>query len=108
MICQASPSRPVPNRPPELNQLCCHEIANGPLRAVALDKPYAILVLCGYCNMHEVVDKGRWPQSRQLATLFANSPEDYDLAAFNRLVNPNAPNRITKDEVMEWYKRDYR
>ena len=78
-----------------------HEIANGPDRQKALDKPYATLVLCWRCNCEEVEDKQRWPQARQLSRLRARRPLDYDLAAFNRLVNPNAPRRITEEEVAD-------
>lgn len=101
MICGARPG--VRNgRIPQLNQLCCHEIANGPDRQKALDKPYAILVLCWHCNGSEVEDKSKWPQDRQLAVLKACSPEDFDLVAFNLLVNPRAPLRITHEEIDRW------
>jgi len=80
-----------------------HEVANGPNREKALDKPYAILVLCTNCNHQEVEDKRKWPQARQLAVLLRSRPNDYDLVAFNRLVNPNAPNRITPDEVAAYF-----
>ena len=82
-----------------MSALCCHEIANGPDRQKALDQPYAILVLCGWCNLVEVEDKAKWPQARQLAALRRRRPADYDLPAFNHLVNPRAPNRITEEEV---------
>ena len=101
MICGASPKRPK-HHLTELNQLVCHEISNGPLRQKSLDKPYCILVLCVFCNQYEVEDKGKWPQSRQLAVLLAKSPENYDLQAFNFLVNPNAPRRIEQHEVDYW------
>jgi len=100
-ICGASPSRPRRGVPGELSQLCCHEIANGPLREKALDKPYALLVLCWYCNGHEVVDKSEWPESRQLAVLAESRPEDFDLESFCYLINPRAPDRVTLDEVIE-------
>jgi hypothetical protein len=48
-----------------------------------------------------VMNKKDWPQSRQLAILLKSRPNDFDLTAFNNLVNPNAPNRITIDEVKE-------
>lgn len=79
-------------------RLCVHEIANGPLRQKALDKPYAVLVLCWHCN-GLATDKGSWPEAAQLACLMENRPEDFDLVAYNRLVNERAPNRITQDEV---------
>lgn len=100
-ICGASPSRPRRGVPLDLSQLCCHEIANGPLREKALDQPYALLVLCWYCNGHEVVDKSEWPEARQLAVLAESRPEDFDLEAFCYLMNPRAPNRVTLDEVIE-------
>ena len=99
MICRSSPRRPDRRRPKECSALVCHEIAGGPLREKSLDKPFAILVLCAYCNQYEVEDKAKWPQARQLALLMDKAPSHYNLAAFNRLVNPNAPNRITQEEV---------
>lgn len=102
MICGHSPQRPWRNKPRELSRLCCHEIANGPNRPKALDKPFAILVLCWWCNAHVVEDKGVWPEARQLALLKRTAPEDYDLAAYNALVNPRAPLRITPNEVERW------
>lgn len=89
------------SREPEM--LCCHEIARGGLRRKALMAPYAILVLCREPNWrtgedcHKIV--GEWPQARQLALLYLTRSGDYSLAAFNELVNPNAPLRITQDEV---------
>lgn len=100
MICGCSPERPKRSR--ELSQLCCHEIANGPLRRLAYDKPYCILVLCWYCNGHEVEDKSEWPRARQLALLMTKSPQHYDLVAFNYLVNPRAPRAIEQFEVDEF------
>lgn len=108
-ICGASPDRPHRGLPKEFSALACHEIACGKHRLKALDKPYAILVLCWKCNSLEVTSKGRWPEARQLAVLKANRPADYDLEAYNFLVNPRAPNRITHQEVyahMETYRED--
>lgn len=102
MICCHSPGRPWRNKPRELSQLCCHEIACGRNRQKALDQPYALLVLCWYCNGYVVTDKRTWPEVRQLAALKARSPKDYDLERYNRLVNPNAPNRITPEEVASY------
>lgn len=100
-LCGASPTRPK-HAIHSMNDLCVHEIANGPDREKALDKPYAILVLCWKCNSYEVVDKGVWPQARQLALLKTSRPSDYDLPAFNYLVNPRAPKRIEQKEVDQW------
>jgi hypothetical protein len=76
------------------------------MREKALDKPYAILILCQYCNQYEVTDKRKWPQARQLAVLRRSRPADYDLVAFNALVNLNAPNRITECDITEWSLTD--
>jgi len=46
----------------------------------------------------------KWPESRQLAILRQKAPEDYDLIAYNRLVNENAPDRITQEEVDDHLK----
>lgn len=100
-ICGASPSRPC-RVMPAMSRLCCHEIANGPSREKALDKHYALLVLCWKCNSTEVVDKSIWPQARQLALLRLRRPDHFDLTSFNTLVNPNAPMRITLEEVDQW------
>lgn len=98
MICGARPGARN-GRMPELNRLCVHEIANGPLRQKALDKPFACLVLCWHCNGTAVENKAEWPVARQLALLKERSPEDYDLMAFNLLVNERAPNRWAPEDV---------
>jgi len=100
-ICGCKPGDRKPVK--QLSNLCCHEIANGPNRDKALDKAFAILVLCWGCNGDKVEDKGQWPESRQLAVLKSSRPEDFDLAAYNFLINPNAPNRITTEEVDVWF-----
>ena len=81
--------------------LACHEIARGNSRQDALDKPYAILVVCRYCHSEHLGNKGEWPQARQLAALKRSRPRDYDLAAFNELVG-RGPNRITEKDVEQW------
>ena len=98
-ICEHSPKHPWRDKPRELSQLCVHEVANGPLRQKALDKAFATLVLCWFCNSYVVTNKKVWPEARQLALLLDRAPEDFDLAAYNALVNPRAPNRITLEEV---------
>lgn len=84
-----------------LSNLCVHEIANGKNRQKALDKRHAVLVTCIQCNCIEVEDKARYPEARQLAILRKSRPDDFDLVAYNALVNPRAPNRITLEEVDE-------
>lgn len=82
--------------------LCCHEICNGTgYRKKALDKPYAILVVCQRC--HEVVQE--WSETKQLALMFMTTPDEYDLSKYLELTKPNdRPNRkgrITQSEVLE-------
>jgi hypothetical protein len=81
--------------------LCVHEIARGPNRQEALDKPYAVLVLCPVC--HDTIHFGKgvhWPATRQLALLKASRPGDYDMEAYNELVGP--PRLVTEEEVEQW------
>lgn len=85
-------------KPRELSQLCCHEIACGPHRQKALDKPFALLVLCWLCNGYVVTDKKTWPEARQIGVLREKRPNDYDLKAYNALVG-YGPDRITEDDV---------
>lgn len=85
-----------------LSDLCVHEIYCGVGRQKSLDKPYATLVLCFRCNQYEVTDKAKWPEARQLCLLQMCMPNAYDLAEYNGLVNPRAPDRITRDEVDAW------
>lgn len=106
MICGHSPAQPWRDKPPECSQLCVHEIANGQNREKALDKPYATLVTCFYCNGEVVTDKAEWPQARQLARLLTIDPASYDLHAFNLLVNVRATNRISENAVLEFCAAD--
>jgi hydrogenase maturation factor len=82
-----------------------HEIANGSYRLKARLEPFAVLVLCGECH----VQIHRMPKPEQqhicLAILYHARTADYDLQAFNMLVNPRAPNRITQYEVDLWIAR---
>lgn len=102
MICGRHPGRPWRDKPRELSQLCCHEIANGPNRQKALDKPYAILVLCWFDNGYTVTNKAEWPEARQLAVLLRHAPEDFDLKAYLELTSPNALRRIEMEEIERW------
>ena len=86
-----------------IKKLCVHEIANGPNRAKALDKRFACLVLCVLCNCNDAEDKKLWPEARQLWLLQTYRPMDYDLKAYNELINPSAPNRILQSEVDNYF-----
>lgn len=105
MVCGRGPGNPYRDRPIQCSQLCVHEIANGRNRARALDKPYACLVVCWYCNAGQLENKRLWPEARQLALLRLKSPGDYNLQAYNALVSPKSPKRITQEEVDRWTEK---
>jgi len=90
----------------QLSQLCVHEIANGPHRQAALTESYATLVLCFGCNGGPFESKGEWPEARQLALLAYKRPMDFDLVAYNFLINPNAPRRIEPHEVKMYLDKE--
>lgn len=105
MVCGTSPKHPKWN-PGFQNDLCCHEILNGPLRDKVLDEPSCIIVACLKCNMGPLNCKGDWPLSRQLAVIKAVAPERYNLERVLELRNPNAPRFVTEGEVDEWIERN--
>jgi hypothetical protein len=78
--------------------LSVHEIARGPNREKALDKPYACLVVCFMCHSTRLDSRAEWPESRQLGALKRSRPGDANLAAYNALVG-RGPNRVTEEEV---------
>ena len=78
-----------------------HEIARGVNRAKALDKRFALLLLCLKCH-YEFGNAALWPEARQLALLRKRRPADFDLVAYLELTNPRAPERITMEEISAW------
>jgi len=103
MACGHSSRNPNPNLPLQMSKCACHEIYRGTAgRPLSLDKPFAILVLCAWCNVHQFTDRVKWPESKQLALLSIKRPDLYNLAAYCQLVNPRAPSRITEEEVEQW------
>lgn len=106
MLCGASPRAPR-HRLFEQNQLCCHEVLNGPLRDKVLDEPSCLIVACWYCNQEELDAKGSWPLARQLAVIKAKAPDRYDLQRVLELRNPKAMQYVTEEEVQEWVQRDW-
>jgi hypothetical protein len=92
---------------PAMASLAVHEIADGTHRQKALDKPYAVLVLCWECNSGPFKDRTEWPESRQLALLARRRPRDFNLQAYLELTSPKAPRRIEIEEVLEWMEEDY-
>lgn len=91
----------------EMSKLAVHEIADGPHRQRALDKPYAVLVLCWQCNSGPFKDRSEWPEPRQLALLARRRPEDFDLTSYLELTSPRAMRRITIEEVLEHMEEEY-
>lgn len=91
----------------EMASLAVHEIASGPDRQKALDKPYAVLVLCWQCNSGPFQNRGEWPESRQLALLARRRPKDFDLTAYLELTSPRAMRRIEIEEILAWVEEDY-
>jgi len=104
--CGCSPSNRQ-GRMAEQVSLAVHEIASGPDRQKALDKPYAVLVLCWECNGGPFQNRGEWPESRQLALLARCRPKDFDLTAYLELTSPRAMRRIEIEEVIAWMDEDY-
>ncbi len=77
--------------------LCVHEIARGQHRSVALDKPFATLVLCDDCHrdMHDL------PAAHAvcigLALLRYSRPEDWSLERFYQLTARRWPDELMVD-----------
>lgn len=94
-------------RMPELAKLSVHEIASGVHRQKALDKPYAVLVLCWQCNSGPFQNRAEWPEARQLALLARRRSKDFDLTAYLELTSPQAMRRITIEEVLEFMEEQY-
>lgn len=80
------------------NDLAPHEIARGCDRSKALMARFAILVVCLEC--HRETD--RLPRAGQLALLYLVRSDDYDLAAYHRLICRNYPDQ---SEVDLWIMR---
>ena len=77
-----------------------HEISRGIHRQKALDKLFALLLVCRDCH-DEMGSAAKWPEARQLALLAEKRLKDWDLEAYLEMTNPRAPNRIGIDEVIE-------
>ena len=83
-----------------------HEICRGVHRQAALDKPFALLLLCRKCH-DDVGSAAEWPESRQLAVLAKSRPKQFSLADYLALTSPRAPRRIEIHEVLEWLEGEY-
>lgn len=91
----------------EMTKLAVHEIACGSHRQKALDKPFAVLVLCWQCNSGPFQNRSEWPESRQLALLARRRPKDFDLTSYLELTSPRAMRRIEIHEVLAWMDQEY-
>lgn len=104
--CGCSPTRRH-GRMPEMTRLSVHEIASGTHRQKALDKPYAVLVLCWQCNSGQFQNRSEWPEPRQLSLLARRRPSDFNLTAYLELTSPRAMRRIEITEVLSYMEEDY-
>lgn len=78
--------------------LANHEILRGSYRQQALDKPFAILILCDEC--HDLMGGRSWAE--QLAILRRSRPADFNLRLFHELAGRHKP---SSDEVALWNMR---
>lgn len=83
-----------------------HEICRGVHRQAALDKPFALLLLCRKCH-DNVGSAAEWPEARQLAVLAKSRPPQFSLEDYLSLTSPRAPRRIEIHEVLEWLEGEY-
>lgn len=104
--CGCSPANKR-GRMASMAKLAVHEISSGPYRQAALDKPYAVLVLCWECNSGPFQNRAEWPEDRQLALLARSRPKDFDLTKYLQLTSPNAMRRIEIVEVLQWMEEAY-
>lgn len=104
--CGCSPTNRQ-GRMPEMAKLAVHEIASGTHRQKALDKPFAVLVLCWQCNSGPFQDRAEWSEARQLALLAKSRPSQFNLQAYLEITSPNAPKRIEIHEILAFMNEDY-
>jgi len=84
-----------------------HEICRGVHRQKALDKRFALLVVCRIPCHEALGSAAEWPEARQLAMLAQSRPLEFSLASYLKLTNPNAPRRIEIAEVLAWMPHEY-
>jgi hypothetical protein len=88
------------------SRLDVHEICRGSFRQSALDKPFALLLVCRRCHEDKLSSAAEYPESRQLAVLAKSRPKDFSLADYLLLTSPKAPSRIEIEEVIAWMDED--
>lgn len=74
-----------------------HHIARGVDRQATLCDRRFVLCLCFDCH-EDIHDTEAWPRARQLAVVKRARPDDYDLAAYNEIVNRS----VDESEVEAW------
>lgn len=88
------------------SRLDVHEICRGVHRQKALDKPFALLLLCRKCH-DEVGSAIDWPEAKQLARVAIRRPKDFNLTAYLQLTSPNAMRRIEIEDVLDFMEENY-
>lgn len=101
-VCGHGPQNPRPGQPYHLNNIAGHEIANGQNRLRCMGLACGVLAACQWCNLYELTNKAKWPESRQLAVLLARAPHSFNLPKYLGTFYPRAPNRVTLQEVLQW------
>jgi len=84
-----------------------HEIARGVHRAAALDKPFALLIVCRSCHDEKLSQPAEWTEARQLAVLAKSRPKQFSLTDYLALTSPRAPRRIEIAEITKWFTEEY-
>ena len=84
-----------------------HEIARGVHRESALDKRFALLVVCRSCHDGKLSSAEEYPEARQLAILARSRPVDFSLSSYIELTSPKAPRRIEIAEVLGHIEGEY-
>jgi hypothetical protein len=87
-------------------KLDVHEICRGVHREAALDKPFALLLVCRCCH-DKLSSAAEWPEARQLAVLAMSRPMDFSLVKYLELTSPKALMRINISEVIAWIEPEY-
>lgn len=88
------------------SHLDVHEICRGSHRQSALDKPFALLLVCRKCH-EELGSAAAWPEAKQLAYLAKSRGHQFNLQAYLELTSPRAARRITIEEVLSFMTEDY-
>ena len=81
-----------------------HEICRGSHREKAIDKPFAVLVVCRACH-DKLGSAFFWPEARQLAIMAEKRLLSWDLKAYLEITSPRAKKRIEIKEVVAYMEK---